>query len=274
MLTAIRRNSENILAARRIGKRTIISQCLARPPVRLVQANAGDSALVFITTFGGGLLEGDDFHYTVDCGPEARLALLPQSNTRIFPCPKGEITKQCMRGTVFPGALVASGGDPVVLYAGSRYAQSQHWVLHPGGRLLLMEWLVAGRLERGERFAFEECRLETKVTDVDGKPLLLDRMQLNARDSADRGWGGFASYFTVHVLGPGVENLGVSMQAWMKDKWNTGGVLAGLGMRPGLGFSVRALGADRTALDPLAAAVFAAVGGSDWLDFDPWKRKY
>jgi hypothetical protein len=49
---------------------------------------------------------------------------------------------------------------------------------------------------------------------------------------------------------------------------------AGLGIREGRGFSLRALGRNRAALEPLAVLLFGELARPEWLGFDFWGRKY
>jgi urease accessory protein UreH len=286
------RLSENALETAWIAGRSRVSRSRAVPPVRFVQPKTGnESALVFTSALGGGLLEGDDHRYDLECRENSTLMFAPQANTRVFPCPGGILTRQTVRGTVYARGLAVCGGDPVVPYAGSRFAQSQNWVLHAGARLVLVDWMVAGRIDRGEAFAFSSYSSETRIEDPSGNPLLSDAIHLDATDgSARRGMGGFASLLTVHVIGPGWEELHHPLDAWLRasgesggrPRWMEGGTdgarnavrLAGLGVREGRGFSLRALGRDRAALEPLAGLIFELLARPSWLGFDFWARKY
>ena len=274
------RTSDNIMEVERVQGQCRVTRSLAVPPVRFVQPHAeSDAVWVFVSAFGGGMLEGDDYRFDIKCRETAKLIFSPQANTRIFPCPNGKMTRQSVRGTVYAQGLVVTGGDPVVLYAGSRFSQSQHWTLHPQARLVLMDWLVVGRLDRGERFAFEGYENDLRVENEKGHPLLLDRLSL---EPEERGMGGFASHLAVHILGPGWENLKTELDAWLKTPgkeksqpaWKAAGILAGTGMREETGFSLRALGENRESLEPLVGKLFALLGSAEWLGFDPWLRKY
>jgi hypothetical protein len=86
---------------------------------------------------------------------------------------------------------------------------------------------------------------------------------------------------TIHVLGPGWEVLHDALDNWLRrtgahgrPQWMDGVRLAGLGTREGRGFSLRALGLDRAALEPLAGLLFETLARPDWLGFDFWARKY
>lgn len=295
------RISRNRLTAALSGGRTRIVESLAEPPVRFVQPKVdGDAALVFVSAFGGGMLEGDDYRFDLAAQEGSTLMFAPQANTRVFPCPDGAVTRQSIHGTVYARATAVSGGDPTVLYAGSRFRQAQTWVLHPGARLALMDWFVAGRLGRGEAFAFDAFESDIRVEDVGGRPLLVDKLRVSPEEGARQGMGGFASHLAAYVVGEGWERVHRGLEAFLRapererppgedgaanrpqsesgaanrPAWMTSARLAGLGVREGTGFSLRALGADRAALEPLAEKLFELLSSREWLGFDYWKRKY
>lgn len=277
------RVSENALEAARVAGKTRVLRSRAIPPVRFVHPDSGsETALVFSSALGGGMLEGDDYRFQITCREEAALMFAPQANTRVFPCPAGITTRQSVDGTVCAGGLVVCGADPVVPYADSRFAQTQRWTLHPGGRLVVFDWMIAGRLERREDFAFSFYESTVRVEEPSGRPLLQDAVRLDTlADDARRGMGGFSSCLTAHVIGPGWEALLEPLSARLREPgpegrpfWMSDTRLAGIGVREGRGFSLRALGSDRSALEPLAGTLFGLLARPDWLGFDFWGRKY
>ncbi|HEX2612384.1 MAG TPA: urease accessory protein UreD [Fibrobacteria bacterium] len=266
--------------------RTRIVRSRAVPPVRFVHPDSGTSAAVAVSSaLGGGMLEGDDYRFNVKCGPGSSLLFAPQANTRVFPCPGGRESRQSIRGTVYANGLMVCGGDPVVPYAGSRFAQTQRWVLHPGARLVLIDWMTAGRLDRAERFAFETFESVVRVEDSEGKPLLVDSLRLDPAaqgiPAAEGALAGHASVLAVHGMGPCWESLHDRLRDWLRERpsgtrprWMDGNALAGLSAREDRGFSLRAVGIDRAALEPFVAKLFELLSSPDWLGFDFWKRKY
>jgi len=274
------RTADNILDVAFIDGKSRVQRSLAVPPVRFVQPKGeGDAAWVFVSAFGGGMLEGDDYRFDITCRKNATLIFSPQANTRIFPCPNGKTTRQAIRGTICADGLVVVGGDPVVPYGQSRFTQNQRWTLHSGARLVLMDWWVAGRLDRGEKFAFEDFQSDLRIENEKGQPLLLDRLSISSEDA---GMGGFCCNLVIHVLGPNWESLKTGLEEWLRQtigetrqqKWMSEEMLAGIGIREGTGFSVRALGKERSSLEPLVNQLFNLLGSPEWLGFNPWTRKY
>ncbi len=276
------RLSESVLEAQLVAGQTRITRSRAVPPVRFVHPRTGShSAMAVSSALGGGMLEGDDYHLDLTCGTCARVLVAPQANTRIFPCPGGGTTRQSVRGTVCAQGLVVCGGDPVVPYAGCRFSQSQTWTLHQDARLVLIDWMVAGRIERGELFAFDLHESVLRVEDAGGRPLLADATSLDGAETTRRGMGGYTSWLTLNVIGPGWEGLQAPLDALLRSvdpegrpTWMNGDVLGGIGVRESRGFSLRALGTGRASLDPLVATLFSALAAPEWLGFNFWARKY
>jgi urease accessory protein len=76
-------------------------------------------------------------------------------------------------------ALLAVVSDPIVAYADSRYAQKTAVDLR-GGSLAYVDVLSAGRVARGERWAFSRLSSELSIVR-DGEPVLRDALLLDPR---------------------------------------------------------------------------------------------
>jgi urease accessory protein len=187
----------NAVAVERAGGRSVVTRLLARSPLRLLTpANAGVGAWVYASTFGGGLVAGDRIALEVAVGPGATALVGTQAQTKVY---RGE-SAQTVRVTVGDGALLAWLPDPVVPYAGARYAQEIDVTL-AGGSLVLCEGLTCGRSARGERWAFARfaSRVRVRAPELvldDG--LLLDPAHGPLGPRVGR-WRAFA---TVLALGP------------------------------------------------------------------------
>lgn len=119
------------------------------------------SALVFLLSYGGGLVAGDRVNLGVDVGPGARLSLVTQGQTKVFKAPPlasapgAETTRQRMRVRVAgAGAGLCLLPDPVQPFADSIYEQEQAFYLAPGASLCLLDWVTQGRAARGEDWDF------------------------------------------------------------------------------------------------------------------------
>ncbi|MFI5350433.1 MAG: urease accessory protein UreD [Elusimicrobiota bacterium] len=150
--------SSTELAFEAVGGRTAVVRCRAATPLKiLAPRHAGTAAWACASSHGGGLLSGDSVAVTIDVRAGAR---------------------QTLAAAVAADGLLVVAPDPVVCYAGARYAQRQEFDLAPSASLVIVDWLTWGRAPRGERWRFEsyESRLAVRRG---GKALLRDATLLD-----------------------------------------------------------------------------------------------
>ncbi|EFX01009.1 urease accessory protein [Grosmannia clavigera kw1407] len=128
------------------------------------------SALVFLLSYGGGLVAGDQVNLAVEMRPHARLSLVTQGTTKVFKAPPVQpsgsmadlvVTRQNLEMRVAAGAALCLLPDPVQPFADSVYEQLQVVRLAAGSRdgteaasLCLLDWVTQGRAARGENWSF------------------------------------------------------------------------------------------------------------------------
>ena len=113
-----------VLEFRRAGSKTVLASAFAASPLRfLTPRNHGDAAWVYTTTFGGGMVNGDRVGIDVGAGQGTTALLSTQSSTKIYRSPRGCTSRLAIRAA--EGAAVAVVPDPVVCFAGARYAQTR-----------------------------------------------------------------------------------------------------------------------------------------------------
>lgn len=110
------------------------------------------SALVFLLSYGGGLVGGDAISLRVHVGAGSRLSVVTQGHTKIFKSDSpATTTRQDLRVTVADGAALCLLPDPVQPFAHSVYEQTQIFRLRgPAASLCLLDWVTRGRGARGE----------------------------------------------------------------------------------------------------------------------------
>lgn len=123
-------------------------------PLKLISPSPAanqKSVLVFLLTYGGGLVGGDQVHLTINIKQNSSLSIVTQGHTKIFksPCPE-VITRQKLHVTIEPGAALCLLPDPVQPFRESVYEQSQSFFVAKTGSLCLLDWVSAGRTARGE----------------------------------------------------------------------------------------------------------------------------
>ncbi|KAL8917706.1 MAG: hypothetical protein Q9172_005715 [Xanthocarpia lactea] len=134
--------------------------------------------LLFLLTYGGGLVSGDQIHLSISLAPTTRLTIATQGSTKIFkpsqlqdrscPAQPSPLTRQDLCVRIAANAAVWLGPDPCQPFASSRYAQTQIFELDVkgGGNLGLLDWVCEGRSARGEKWAFEGWKGRNEVWDV------------------------------------------------------------------------------------------------------------
>ncbi|POS79470.1 urease accessory protein UreD [Diaporthe helianthi] len=110
------------------------------------------SVLVFLLSYGGGLVGGDTVSLNIDVQRDARLSIVTQGHTKIFKSAAPDIvTRQTLNVTIQDGAALCLLPDPVQPFAESVYEQTQIFKLRgPGASLFLLDWVTQGRSARGE----------------------------------------------------------------------------------------------------------------------------
>lgn len=110
------------------------------------------SVLVFLLSYGGGLVGGDTVNLAIEVERDARLSIVTQGHTKIFKSATPDIvTRQTLNVTVDDGAALCLLPDPVQPFAESVYEQTQIFRLKgPGASLFLLDWVTQGRSARGE----------------------------------------------------------------------------------------------------------------------------
>jgi len=160
---------------------SVVSRALAMSPLRLLTpGNHGRAAWIYTSTYGGGLVDGDDISLRVRVAHKAAAFLSTQASTKVYRSPRGSDVE--MRADIEPAGLLVSVPDPVVCFAASRYRQTQRLDVSEGAGLVLVDWVSSGRRTSGERWEFEEYVSRTIVRHR-GRLVLHDATALRSSDS-------------------------------------------------------------------------------------------
>jgi urease accessory protein len=131
-----------------------LSKITFQYPLKLISPSPSveqKSVLVFLLTYGGGLVGGDQVNLTIDVTPKAKLSIVTQGHTKIFKSPSRDVvTRQQLHVTIEKDAGLCLLPDPVQPFEGSVYEQRQVFHVVEGGSLCLLDWVSAGRIARGE----------------------------------------------------------------------------------------------------------------------------
>jgi urease accessory protein len=123
-------------------------------PLKLISPSptaAQKSILVFLLTYGGGLVGGDQVQLAITVQPSAKISVVTQGHTKIFKSLSRDIvTRQKLNVTIGAGAAMCLLPDPVQPFEGSVYEQSQIFTLADNASICLLDWVSQGRSARGE----------------------------------------------------------------------------------------------------------------------------
>ncbi len=147
----------SLIRAEHIQGESRVTESRSVAPLRFLQTRLSPLAAgVVISSYGGGLVQGDQIRMEFHCGQDARLLVATQGNSRVFRHRAGQPARQTLHGHVEECGKMIVLPDPLVLHAESRLQLHQSWNLHPSASLLLADWLQSGRSDSGEVYAFQE----------------------------------------------------------------------------------------------------------------------
>lgn len=197
-------------------------------PLKLIAPDPHDSqeekhvTVVFLLTYGGGLVGGDQINLKVELHGDTRLVLVTQGSTKIFKSPdRLVVSRQTLNVKVGPQAALCYLPDPTQPFAESVYEQKQTFYVEPdaSSSLLVLDWVSEGRRARGESWTLWSWKGRNEVREFDprskGRLLLRDSVILH-----DDGLGGtglvdksnnLGIFGTLIVYGPVFRSLGQSL---------------------------------------------------------------
>lgn len=155
--------------------------------------------LVFVLTYGGGLLAGDCINLKIRLDPCTRLVAATQGSTRVYKMPialpnalhtdhglsfsehrasnfskigavqnlpHALTSRQDLCVRVCRGAGFWLAPDPIQPFAGSLYAQTQIFEVENGASLGVIDWVTEGRRARGESWAMAGWKGKNEIWSI------------------------------------------------------------------------------------------------------------
>ena len=262
--------------------------CQSLQPLKVFNPNSPTAAChVVLSSYGGGMVAGDAIRLHITGQAHTRLVLGTQASTRIFRSVDGAVAEQHTAGWLAEGALAVVFPDPVVLQAESRYRQTQEWHLAPSSLLLLVDWFHSGRMDQGERFAFAALHSELRVR-VAGRLVVLDRFAFSPEENiatSPANFAGHQTFLSVFLVGSPDDARFQQLAAMLLRQQMPGRTgphfrLSGQECVVSVARArenvvvLRAAAPSRMALQPLCAAIWAALAAEELLGYNPSTRKY
>jgi urease accessory protein len=165
------------------GQSTVTSAWSSDPIKILVPKSRGVSAWACTSSFGGGMVGGDQTRLDLKLGAETRCFVGTQASTKIYRNPSQLPCSHITRANLESNSLLVFTPDPVQAFAGSTYSQRQEFHLAPGAGLVLLDWFNSGRAACGERWAFSQFKSRNDVF-IAGKRIFLDSILLDSSDGS------------------------------------------------------------------------------------------
>ncbi|AWB86148.1 urease accessory protein UreD [Mycetocola zhujimingii] len=198
-----------------------------------------DLPYVYLTSTGGGILQGDRLRTDLTFGPNASAHITTQAHTKVYKMGHDYATS-IMNITVDEGAFVEYLPEPIIPYEHARVYQQTSVVLDESATLIAGETVYAGRLARGERHEYDVYASDFEVKRPDGRLVALDRVRLTPPDGGVGGLGLLAGHDVLSMLYIFVPKGTVDLEALAAVVHETLTPFAG----PGFLFGVSALPAD------------------------------
>jgi urease accessory protein len=165
------------------GQSTVTSASSSEPIKILVPKSRGVSAWACISSFGGGMVGGDQTQLDLKLGAETRCFVGTQASTKIYRNPSRLPCSHVTRANLGSDSLLVFTPDPVQAFAGSFYSQCQEFYLAPGAGLVLLDWFNSGRAARGERWQFSKFKSRNEIF-IAGERIFLDAILLDSSDGS------------------------------------------------------------------------------------------
>ncbi|KAI1101964.1 UreD-domain-containing protein [Jackrogersella minutella] len=149
-------------------------------PLKLISPDSAaeqGSVLVFLLSYGGGLVGGDQINLSIDIRPRARLSIVTQGHTKIFrPTTLDIVTRQNLNVQIKDRAALCLLPDPVQPFESSVYEQVQVFKLTSGASLCLLDWVTQGRTACGENWSFGRWIGCNEIWSTSDAPTSKDRL--------------------------------------------------------------------------------------------------
>ncbi|KAI8835341.1 UreD urease accessory protein-domain-containing protein [Chytridium lagenaria] len=200
-------------------------------PLRLISPSPHPSAplhrSVYMLSYGGGLLANDEISLKVRVKGKCSLSILTQGTTKVFKIPstssqtsRQAAAKQHLTIRIGSESLICILPDPVVPFADSSFSQTQTIYLDSvSSSLVLLDWVSAGRVSRGEAWDFKryESRVSVRLGTRDGPELFRDVWLLEDDETDNSPHRSFLARVrpykclaTLLLLGPRASSLAIS----------------------------------------------------------------
>ncbi|KAG9314262.1 UreD urease accessory protein-domain-containing protein [Chiua virens] len=183
------------------GSSAVFTELSATYPLKVLSplVVADTVAIVYVLSYGGGLVNGDHVKLNVHIKDGCKLVLLSQGSTKVFKTRPGDrrsirfrelphtapnVTTSVIEATVAPGSALFLLPDSVTCFRAASYSQTQRIKLSGGASLVLLDWITSGRKSLGEEWVFSRYHSLNEVF-LDGHCIARDITLLESPSQPD-----------------------------------------------------------------------------------------
>ena len=163
------------------GQSAVVSAWASNPLKLLIPRSRGPSVWVYLSSFGGGFVAGDETSLDIRLGAQTRAFVTTQASTKIYRNPNLRPCGHRLKANLEKGSLLVLAPEPIQAFAESFYTQRQEFRLQPGAGLILLDWFCSGRAACGERWAFTRLQSSNELF-ISGERILVDSLLLDPSD--------------------------------------------------------------------------------------------
>ena len=180
---------------------------------------------IFLISFGGGSVSGDEIDITLNVGIGANLCIRTQGNSKIYKSESNKVQQQRINCNIQSKGFLVMMPDHTVCFEDANYKQEQIYNLttssnfndNENGSLVLVDWISSGRKHGGRKESstseiWKLNQLKSKIKLVDDKEncLFLDNIHLyhsydennNVSISIEDKVGGASIFGLIVLFGP------------------------------------------------------------------------
>ena len=209
------------LVVDRVSGQSAVTAAWASSPLKVLMPRPrGQSVWAYLSSFGGGLVAGDETTLDLRLAAGTRAFISTQASTKVYRNPHRRACGHRLGATLGTDALLVFAPDPVQAFAGSSYMQRQEFRLQPGASLALVDWFTSGRSACGERWAFNRLQSRNDIFCGDER-VLVDSLLLDPADGAlaePHRLGRFNCLALVVLLGPALRDAAARVLAEVAEQ--------------------------------------------------------
>jgi len=166
--------------------KTKLVDCYEHPPLkvsRIFYEDLNATATAYVMETSGGLVAGDRNEYDIVVEDGAKVCLIQQAATKIYPSVLDRESSQIIHISLEKSASLLWKPESLIPFRGSRYSGETVIRMQADSNLLWGEILSPGREKHGERFAFDSMQLLFQVW-INEQCLVYDALNFTSEELA------------------------------------------------------------------------------------------